>query len=175
MNLSDAFVGCFNENFTDREFSIYSGLPGYAAMGHWACIGRCSGMGYKYAAINSGLFCFCGNSVGKYGASPTETCVHPKVDKNPSDRTVFANSVFHYPSNTSSVSVIIPKNVTWGKVTNISVIFPAEGRNRRLQLTVNFGDGRVESTCSKHHVTHVYRSLGRYSVKVLTIFTMTFA
>ncbi|MBI4891168.1 MAG: WSC domain-containing protein [Acidobacteria bacterium] len=58
------YLGCF----TDQPKRDLDGLQTHAA-GPAACTATCTAKGFKYAAMQAGTFCFCGNSYGRYGIS----------------------------------------------------------------------------------------------------------
>ena len=41
------------------------------------CVQRCQSLGYRYAGVQDGYQCRCGNSVGKHGTGSPETCRAP--------------------------------------------------------------------------------------------------
>ncbi|KAL5006079.1 hypothetical protein ScPMuIL_017237 [Solemya velum] len=68
------YIGCYVDR-EDRDIDGYHiendlNTPQY-------CLKTCSEKGFKYAAVQYGRECFCGDSFGKYGAAPEAHCDYP--------------------------------------------------------------------------------------------------
>lgn len=75
---SGRYLGCF----ADRVQRDLTG-PSMLQPNPQSCIGTCASQGYRYASMQAGRYCFCGNTYGRYGPStacgpcpdtPGETC-----------------------------------------------------------------------------------------------------
>ncbi|BAT72175.1 conserved hypothetical protein [Thermosulfidibacter takaii ABI70S6] len=96
------YVGCFVDK-PDRDLSAFSVEK--SDMTVEKCVNLCSSKGYKYAALQFGRWCFCGNSYGRYGVS--YLCNHPCAGKwSEICGGVWANSVYAVrPKSTSNYTV----------------------------------------------------------------------
>ncbi|KAL5005776.1 hypothetical protein ScPMuIL_016934 [Solemya velum] len=68
------YIGCYIDRW-DRDIVGYLivtdlNTPQY-------CMETCSEKGFKYAAVQYGRECFCGDTFGKYGAAPEAHCNNP--------------------------------------------------------------------------------------------------
>ena len=71
-NATSQYIGCFQDSgdpqgLTDRDLSGF--MTNSKDMTIEKCIQICSEKGFKYAGLQYGIQCFCGNSYGKYGES----------------------------------------------------------------------------------------------------------
>lgn len=68
---SNAYLGCFRDRKPNRDlpkqFTKYEMTP------EW-CVGKCKLAGYKYAGLQYGYLCFCGDKFGKYGRADDGDC-----------------------------------------------------------------------------------------------------
>jgi len=80
------YLGCFADDSTSsstRDLS-FQGLSSYSLTPD-TCRKICTTLGYKYAGVQYGIECFCGNSYGRYGRLATSDCNSPCQG----DQTVF--------------------------------------------------------------------------------------
>lgn len=59
------YLGCF----ADKEQRDLNGTPSTWVRDAKSCIQSCASKGFRYASVQAGSHCFCGNSYGRYGAS----------------------------------------------------------------------------------------------------------
>jgi len=68
---SRSYLGCFKDRKPGRDlprqFTKYEMTP------EW-CVGKCNLAGYRYAGLQYGYLCFCGNKFGKYGEVDDGEC-----------------------------------------------------------------------------------------------------
>lgn len=69
----DQDVGCFQDNLPDRIFPITANFAS-TDMDHALCAQLCDVFGSKYAGVEYGYQCFCGNDVSKATAAPKSDC-----------------------------------------------------------------------------------------------------
>eukprot|EP00111_Clytia_hemisphaerica_P017539 TCONS_00051925-protein len=69
---SDGYIGCYVDRLVDgRDLPIRAGVPSVTPNN---CRSVCKKSGYRYAAMQYGYLCFCGNSYGKYDMVPDSEC-----------------------------------------------------------------------------------------------------
>lgn len=71
------FVGCFKDT---PAFDLDGHLERSASNTPQACVSKCAGLGFRYAAVQYGQSCLCGNSYGRYGAATN--CDYPCTGDN---------------------------------------------------------------------------------------------
>lgn len=73
------YMGCFNDLTNDRDLPDRAtttpmdslvGTSGYVPV---MCMAECQNKGYRYAAVQDGGECWCGNTYGKHGATVSDT------------------------------------------------------------------------------------------------------
>ncbi len=69
------YKGCFLDK--PRRDLAYSINPKVKQPGPDECFVQCNKLGFRYAAIQNGGECFCGNSFGRYGSLPQNMCKCP--------------------------------------------------------------------------------------------------
>lgn len=62
-------LGCFAENLANREFSVLAGNYNTSLLKPEHCVRLCGRFSFRYAALQNGDLCLCGNSYGAYGGS----------------------------------------------------------------------------------------------------------
>jgi hypothetical protein len=67
-----AFVGCFADT---SAFDLDGHLERSRANTPQSCIAKCRELGFRYAGVQYGESCLCGNSYGRYGGA--ESCNYP--------------------------------------------------------------------------------------------------
>ena len=76
--LSTAYLGCFLDN-PDPDFADLPDVKGKGGLGYGytieGCQTSCFNDGYKYAGVQDGDKCFCGNDYGLYGVRPESECI----------------------------------------------------------------------------------------------------
>jgi len=68
------YLGCF-EDSSARDVSYLAIEATPVTVG--SCRSKCVSLGYKYAALQDGYQCFCGNTYGSLGAAPAADCNTP--------------------------------------------------------------------------------------------------
>jgi hypothetical protein len=63
--VNSSHLGCY----ADKDQRDLNATPAVWVRDASACVQSCAGKGYRYAAVQAGSQCFCGNSFGKYGTS----------------------------------------------------------------------------------------------------------
>ncbi|CAF5132877.1 unnamed protein product, partial [Rotaria sp. Silwood1] len=66
------YLGCFIDHIDNRDFEIFIG--DYQHLTSIQCIFACQKQNYRYAAIQNGNECRCGNDYGKYGQVLDDEC-----------------------------------------------------------------------------------------------------
>jgi hypothetical protein len=82
--------GCFADR-ADRDLPYLAGTSN--TMTNESCVASCVKTGYKYAGVQAGIYCFCGNAYGRYG---TSSCAAPCPGdaRETCGGTTWANNVF---------------------------------------------------------------------------------
>ncbi|XP_014676753.1 PREDICTED: putative tyrosine-protein kinase Wsck [Priapulus caudatus] len=60
-----SFIGCFQDRADDRDLS-YAAFTDLTQMTVYKCVKACADYGSKYAGLQAGVNCFCGNTFGRY-------------------------------------------------------------------------------------------------------------
>jgi len=71
--VQSCYIGCYADNSTSRDLKSRSTVS-YSIMTVEYCINYCSSYNYKYAGLQNGAGCYCGDSYGKYGAAKISVC-----------------------------------------------------------------------------------------------------
>ncbi|XP_033098158.1 uncharacterized protein LOC117102052 [Anneissia japonica] len=71
-----SYEGCFKENPNDREFSVAGGDLSYDQAEPLLCTAICKSMTFKYAALQEGYVCVCGDSLGKHSNGSQSGCIY---------------------------------------------------------------------------------------------------
>lgn len=61
------YIGCYQDKFVDGSFDLNGHKFFSKKLTPSFCFKKCKELSFKYAGLQSGFGCFCGNSYGKYG------------------------------------------------------------------------------------------------------------
>lgn len=107
------YIGCFVDTYSHD-------LKGYSftsdRMTPSMCISTCKSKGYKYAAIQFSIRCFCGNSYGHYGKATSNNQCNYRCGGNPSNYCggYWRNSVYRiYKTSSGSNSGFSQSDFEW--------------------------------------------------------------
>ncbi|XP_065656501.1 uncharacterized protein LOC101240296 isoform X6 [Hydra vulgaris] len=68
----DGYIGCYIDHLEQgRDLPVRAGVPFVTPNN---CRSACKKTGYRYAGLQYGYLCFCGNSYGKYDIAPDTDC-----------------------------------------------------------------------------------------------------
>lgn len=165
MNHTGLYLGCYTLSGANNLELFYSGLSGYAEIDQKVCIRRCAAMGFSYAAIQSGLLCFCGNFLPSSITNQSE-CLFPYISEHTNRRVVMR--FYRIPAENITVNDVSfsHKRRRLGEIFTIK----ASVNNHEVGLVrfaVDFGDGNQLSFCDSP-ATYFYKNPGLYKV-VLTV------
>lgn len=159
-NHTGLYLGCYGVS-TDSPELFYSGLVGYAEIDEKVCIRRCSNLGYVYAAIQSGLQCFCSPSIPATQSDCllpfTSDILYPKVPMR----------FYRIPRENVSV-----KNVSFShnrrRLGEVFTIQAAVNNHEigMVKFTADFGDGNELCFCASP-ATYFYKNPGLYRVLIV--------
>lgn len=158
MNHTGLYFGCFGGS---GEL-FYSGLNGYTEIDQKMCIKRCSELGFRYAAIQSGLQCFCGNNVSSDPLDQSE-CLLPFISD-----AFYPNPMRFYRIPREKLSC---KNVSFSdKRRRLGEILTVQAITNNHEIgmvwfTVNYGDGNELTFCDLPG-TYFYRNPGLYKAVI---------
>lgn len=134
-------IGCFAESpIYNREFNISAGDYSTSDLQPYDCATTCGYLGYRYAALQAGSFCFCANSYGTHGNS--SACSTP-CSGNPAlicggDQ---ANTVYNASGYLRNfVLNVRPRDLKLFEFANVSAIF-ANDTGSELPSKFDIGDG----------------------------------
>ncbi|XP_070581220.1 polycystin family receptor for egg jelly-like isoform X2 [Ptychodera flava] len=161
------YLGCY---FIDKENRVFGVSPGNYdpnALTIEMCTGACSNLGYHYAAVEAGAFCFCSdNNYDLSAVQPDDTnCDTPCTGDNAV--TCGSHSYSKAYETPSPISVFLDPNVNNFKVFTPSSasIFNTTGPD--LLFSFNYGDDSGDTPLqSSQTFAHSYTLPGEYIVTV---------
>ena len=157
------YAGCFNVTKNEAGL-IYSGLVSYAEIDQKACVERCSRLNSTYAAIQSGLLCFCTNV---HPSSPMDSefdCMLPYFPAWSPNQV--AMRYYRVPSENIGVKSLSKSHSTRriGELLTISASVNKD-EVKWMKFTFHPGDGNELVFCDSP-MTHFYKNPGIYSLSI---------
>ncbi len=125
------YLGCFKDT-EDRDFKEFTQWNGNQTLE--SCTTVCKQKGFKYAALQYGIYCYCGNAYGKYGKA-TNCDVKCGGNSNEICGGSWANSVYDVSTGGTASTGTTP-GITG---TTTTVIAPPAGQ---IDLTGVWKDDR---------------------------------
>ena len=159
MNDSTWYLGCHNVSKGDAGL-VYSGLNSYAEIDHKVCIKRCSMLRYGYAAIQSGLLCFCTNDLPSNPMRNQFDCMLPYFPEWSHNQV--AMRFFRVPAGSLEVKEMSVSHYRRGigEIVTISASVNVN-ETKWVKFTVHPGDGNELVFCDSP-VTYFYKNPGSY-------------
>lgn len=157
------YAGCYNVTKSDARL-IYSGLVSYAEIDQKACVERCSRLNFIYAAIQSGLLCFCTNVHPSNRMHEEFDCILPYFPAWSHNQA--AMRYYRVPSENIAVKSLSKSHSRRriGELLTISVSVNKD-EVKWMRFTVHPGDGNEFVFCDSP-MTHFYKNPGTYSLSV---------
>lgn len=161
MNDTTWYLGCHNVSKSDAGL-VYSGLDSYAEIDQNSCVKRCSKLNFSYAAIQSGLLCFCTNDLPSNPMQYELHCMLPYFQEWSHNQV--AMRFFRVPTENLAVGeVSISHNRR--RIGEIFTIATSVNINEMkwVAFTVHPGDGNELVFCDSP-VTYFYKNPGSYKL-----------
>ena len=157
------YAGCFNVTKNDAGL-IYSGLVSYSEIDQKACLERCSSLNSTYAAIQSGLLCFCTNVDPSSPMDNEFDCMLPYFSVWSPDQV--AMRYYRVPSENIAVKSLSKSHSRRriGELLTISASVNKDEVNW-MKFTFHPGDGNELVFCDSP-ITHFYKNPGTYSLSM---------
>ena len=164
LNDTSWHLECHNVSKGDAGL-VYSGLDSYAEIDQKRCTKRCSMLKYRYAAIQSGLLCFCTNN---HPSNPVHNQSHCMLPYFPEwSHNQVAMRVFRAPEENLTVTdvSISHKRRRIGEIFTIAASVNIE-EMKWVTFTVYPGDGNELVFCELP-VTYFYKNPGSYKLSMI--------
>ncbi|XP_070579640.1 polycystin-1-like [Ptychodera flava] len=156
------FEGCFDEYADARELSLPAAFYDSNQLVPSLCIFLCADMSYKYAALQQGNLCFCGNSRGSMTLGNSLNCDTPCTG-NPyiSCGGTLANMVFKTPNTLYGYDLLPTGNLITFEESMVSANI---SRGFGVRYAYEFGDGLGISGLTDSEAYHTYSKPGAYAI-----------
>ena len=163
MNDTPWYEGCYNVSKSDAGL-LYSGLDSYAEIDQKACVERCSRLNSSYAAIQSGLLCFCTNVDPSNPMHNEIDCMLPYFPEWSHNQV--AMRFYRVPAENIAVSNL-SKSHSRRRIGELLTISASVNRDelKWMRLTFHPGDGSELVFCDTP-VTHFYKNPGTYNLSM---------
>ena len=157
------YAGCFNVTKSNAGL-IYSGLVSYAEIDQKACVERCSRLNSTYAAIQSGLLCFCTNVDPSNPMHSEFDCMLPYFPVWSHNQV--AIRYYRVPSENIAVKSLSKSHST-RRIGELVTISASVNKHevKWMRFTFYPGDGDELVFCDSP-MTHFYKNPGTYSLSV---------
>lgn len=158
---SGRYLGCF----ADRVQRDLTG-PSMLQPNPQACISTCGAGGFRYASMQAGRYCFCGNSYGRYG--PSTACVACPEAAGETCGGQWANAVWEV---SGAMSPLPPAPATTAAPATASLAgeWTYDPPNGSVRVTQSAGQVRLEFTQRRWQVAGPhYEFVGTLQGRALT-------
>lgn len=157
------YVGCYNVSKSDAGL-MYSGLVSYAEIDQKACVARCSRLNSSYAAIQSGLLCFCTNVDPLNPMHHEFDCMLPYFPEWSHNQV--AMRFYRVPSENITVKSLSKSHFRRriGELLTISASWNKD-EVKWMRFTFHPGDGNELVFCDSP-MTYFYKNPGTYNLSM---------